>query len=76
MTKSLTLSEEELFEITGYRRGHEQLQWLKQYGVLAKRRPDGTMSVAREHYMRHGTKTAAPAVESRPRLQSEKRRAS
>ena len=69
---SLTLTAEELVEITGYTRGAEQLMWFRGLGVPAKRRADGTVSVAREHYLRAGTKVAP--VESRaPRLKCEQR---
>jgi hypothetical protein len=61
----LTLTPEELVEITGYTRGAEQLKWFRALGVPAKRRADGTMSVAREHYLRAGVK-AAPEEKRRP----------
>jgi Domain of unknown function (DUF4224) len=68
---SLTLTAEELVEITGYTRSFEQLKWFRGLGVPAKRRADGTVSVAREHYLRAGTKVAP--VESRaPRLKCER----
>jgi Domain of unknown function (DUF4224) len=66
---SLTLTPEEILEITGYRRAHEQLRWFKAFGVPAKRRGDGTVSVAREHYLRAGASRASPVtVESSPHL--------
>jgi hypothetical protein len=65
VTKPITLTPEELLEITGYQRAAEQLKWFRALGVPAKRRADGTVSVAREHYLRHGSKGAAAAVESR-----------
>jgi hypothetical protein len=70
---SLTLTPEEILEITGYRRAHEQLMWFKAFGVPAKRRADGTVSVAREHYLQAGSSraSAAPGVEFSPRLRLE-----
>lgn len=66
---SLTLMPEEIVEITGYRRGHEQLRWFRALGVPARRRPDGSVSVAREHYLRAGSSRApTAAVEFEPRL--------
>jgi hypothetical protein len=71
--RSLTLTPEEILEITGYRRAHEQLRWFKALGVPAKRRADGSVSVAREHYLRVGASrtSAAPGVEFSPRLRLE-----
>jgi Domain of unknown function (DUF4224) len=66
---SLTLTTGEIVEITGYRRGHEQLRWFRSLGVPARRRPDGSVSVAREHYLRAGSsKAPTAAVEFEPRL--------
>jgi hypothetical protein len=73
----LTLTDTEIFEITGYRRATEQLAWFKAFGVPAKRRADGTVSVAREHYLRHGAKgaTQTATAEPRPKLQSDRKAA-
>ncbi len=70
---SLTLTPEEIVEITGYRRAHEQITWFKGLGVPAKRRADGSVSVAREHYLRAGSSRASAitGVESAPRLRLE-----
>lgn len=70
---SMTLTPEEIVEITGYRRAHEQLTWFKGLGVPAKRRADGSVSVAREHYLRAGSSRGSPGagVESAPRLRLE-----
>jgi len=72
----LTLTEAEIFEITGYRRAAEQLAWFKALGVQAKRRVDGTVSVARWDYLRHGAAIVAGAtatVEPRPGRQSDRK---
>ncbi|HVC13043.1 MAG TPA: DUF4224 domain-containing protein [Burkholderiales bacterium] len=50
----LTLTAKELVEVTGYKRAAEQLRWLLALGIPAQRRADGTVSVAREHYLRIG----------------------
>jgi hypothetical protein len=70
---SLTLSPEEILEITGYRRAHEQLRWFKALGVPARRRGDGSVSVAREHYLRAGSSRASEVagVEFAPQLRLE-----
>jgi hypothetical protein len=74
VTQPLTLTPEELVEITGYTRGAEQLKWFRALGVPAKRRADGSVSVAREHYLRAGTKAPKAEIESRPRLRCEAER--
>jgi hypothetical protein len=61
----ITLTAEELVEVTGYQRAAEQLKWFKALGVPAKRRADGTVSVAREHYLSIG-KPAAAEIDSTP----------
>jgi hypothetical protein len=65
MSQPITLTPEELVEITGYQRSAEQLKWFRALGVPARRRADGTVSVGREHYLRYGIKAAAAPVESR-----------
>lgn len=71
--ESVTLTPAEIVEITGYRRGHEQLGWFRSLGVPAKRRPDGSVSVAREHYFALGRARdpSIARVESLPRLKLE-----
>ena len=44
---SFTLTSEEIFELTGYRHGAEQLRELLKRGIHAWRRPDGTVCVPR-----------------------------
>lgn len=43
----LTLSQDELRALTGYRRGAEQLAKLREMGIKAHRRRDGSIAVAR-----------------------------
>jgi hypothetical protein len=74
MQTPLTLTHDELIEVTGYTRGAEQLKWFKALGVPARRRADGSVSVCREHYLRAGTKVSPAALDSRPRLRSEQQR--
>lgn len=71
MSQPITLTPEELVQITGYQRAAEQLKWFHALGVPAKRRADGTVSVAREHYLRAGTKQPPVTIESRPKLKCE-----
>ena len=68
----LTLTEAEIFEITGYRRPTAQIDWFRRLGVPAARRADGTVRVAREHYL--GLAPRSPAMpKSRPQLKSDQR---
>lgn len=48
---SLTLTPEELIEVTGYKRGAEQLGYFKELDVPAHRRPDGSVAVVRQHLL-------------------------
>lgn len=72
MTQPITLTAEELVEVTGYQRAAEQLKWFRALGLPAKRRADGTVSVAREHYLYAGKPAAAEIdsklVRPRPRV--------
>lgn len=45
---SLTLSEAELFELTGYKQTSKQIQVLRSRGVDPIRKPDNTLAVMRE----------------------------
>jgi hypothetical protein len=47
----LTLTQEELYEITGYRKPFFQRKFFMALGVPCRRRQDGTLSVCREHYL-------------------------
>ncbi|ACR29190.1 DUF4224 domain-containing protein [Burkholderia glumae] len=49
MSESLTLSEQEIVEATGYRQPCRQLQALMRAGIPADRRPDGSVRVWRHH---------------------------
>jgi hypothetical protein len=44
---SLTLTDDELYEITHYRRAAEQIRELAAMGIKARRRHDGTVCVLR-----------------------------
>jgi hypothetical protein len=63
---SLCLSQSEVFEITGYKRGADQLRALKVRGIPAARRPDGSVSVLRAQL----AMLAAPTAKSEPSLES------
>jgi hypothetical protein len=47
--ESLTLSEKEIIEATGYKQAARQLQALARAGIPADRRPDGSVRVWRHH---------------------------
>lgn len=57
----LILSDEEIYDITHYRRAHEQLRKLKEMGIPATRLHDNTVRVLRMHLI-HPTTTAAPSA--------------
>jgi len=72
---SLQLTNEERIEITGYVRQADQLRYFKALGVPAHRRPDGTVSVCRQHYLdlrRLADNAPAP---DRPKLRSDEKAA-
>lgn len=60
--QSITLTADELFEITKLKQGAAQQRWFRlNYGIEAPRRPDGSISVPRALYMEKiGLKTARP----------------
>lgn len=57
----LSLTDEEVFELTHYRRAHEQLRKLKEMGVPATRLRDNTVRVLRMHLVHPATMPTAPA---------------
>jgi hypothetical protein len=54
---SITLTEAEIFEITGYKQRTKQREFFLRLGVPALPKRDGTLSIARAHYDAavHGT---------------------
>ncbi len=67
---TICLTPDELFEVTGYRRAHEQLEYFRALGVPAHRRPDNTVSVVRQHLLDLQRRADAPSP-PRPRLRSD-----
>jgi hypothetical protein len=66
---SITLSQQEIEEITHLKRPAFQVKFLKQLGIEAKMRPDNTVLV-----MRHNLKPAAnDAAIQQPTLKSSRR---
>nr|WP_198982705.1 DUF4224 domain-containing protein [Herbaspirillum sp. ASV7] len=59
---SLTLTEEEIFEITGYRRPSAQLRALEEMGIPARRRPDNTVMVLRVYVTTRPDADAVPPI--------------
>lgn len=57
----LALTEEEIIELTHYRRAAEQLRKLKEMGVPATRLRDNTVRVLRMHLVHPAAILAAPA---------------
>ncbi|MBB3118874.1 DUF4224 domain-containing protein [Pseudoduganella violacea] len=51
---------EGIYDITHYRRAHEQLRALKELGIPARRRHDNTVCVLRMHTMAPTANLAAP----------------
>ncbi|WP_186087905.1 DUF4224 domain-containing protein [Burkholderia gladioli] len=69
--ESLTLTEHEIIEATGYRQPARQLSTLLKAGIPADRRPDGTVRVWRHHIA--GTPGALSTKERpRPKLKSDR----
>jgi hypothetical protein len=61
---ALSLTEEEIFELTHYRRAHEQLRKLKEIGIPATRLHDNKVLVLRMHLL-HPSAAAAPVAPQR-----------
>ncbi|WP_084152373.1 DUF4224 domain-containing protein [Burkholderia sp. A1] len=61
--ESLTLTEQEIIEATGYRQPARQLSTLLKAGIPADRRPDGTVRVWRHHI---AGISSIPFVKERP----------
>lgn len=57
----LALSDQEVIDLTHYRRAAEQLRALKEMGVPATRLRDNTVRVLRMHLMHPAAMVAAPA---------------
>lgn len=70
---SLTLTEEEIVEATGYRMHSKQLASLKKAGIPCDQRPDGTVRVWRHHVF--GTPAAPRKERLRPQLSSDRKAA-
>lgn len=71
---SLTLTEAEIIEATGYRQPCRQLDALLRAGIPADRRPDGSVRVWRHHVT--GAAAAQPQQRRRePKLKSDRKAA-
>lgn len=64
---NLTLTQEELIEITGYKLASKQLDMLRAWGLPAQLRRNNTVSLGREHYTRWQTEQNRSGVQS-PKL--------
>lgn len=53
MAETITLTEPELVEITGYKRTKEQKRHFDGLGVPSVVRPDGSLSVVRAHLLNY-----------------------
>lgn len=62
----LILSEDEVYELTHYRRAAEQLRQLKEMGVPATRLRDNTVRVLRMHLIQPAAMVQAPAPQRKP----------
>jgi len=72
--ESLTLTESEIVEATGYKQAFKQLSALKRAGIIADRRPDGSVRVWRHHVAGIGVQKAE--VQRRePKLKSDRKAA-
>jgi hypothetical protein len=73
--ESLTLSQQEIIEATGYKRAAEQLIALLKAGIPADRRPDGSVRVWRHHIAGVGALKQQKAPRRRPELASDRKAA-
>lgn len=67
---TLCLTPAELHEVTGYRRGADQLAYFRALGIPAHRRPDGSVSVVKQHLLELRRLADAQSA-SRPHLRSD-----
>lgn len=67
MSKSLSLTEQELVQITGYSRPTNQLKILQSLGIPARCRPDNTILVLRMHMIHPAS---IPTATNAPKLKS------
>ena len=51
MTDRLLLTQREIIEVTGYRRRQSQARWCLENGIEFRYRRDGSLVVAREHFL-------------------------
>jgi transposase InsO family protein len=66
----LTLSAEEIYALTGYRRASNQLRVLREMNIPARRRPDNAVTVMRMHCLHPAT--LQPQV-NKPQLKSHRK---
>lgn len=65
---SITLTPDELFEVTGYRQPKKQLEALRKRGIEPIVKPDNSLAVLREWIVVIGTKSKIEAA--RPQLRA------
>ena len=65
---NLTLTAEELIDLTGYKRPAGQFRVLLELGFRAWRRADGSIVVLRSQISQPGSSSSFPALPKRPRL--------
>ncbi|WP_429355134.1 DUF4224 domain-containing protein [Paraburkholderia sp. 32] len=70
--QSLTLSEAEIVEATGYRQPCRQLAALQRVGIPADRRPDGSVRVWRHHITGIASQAAQQQRRREPKLKSDR----
>ena len=58
---ALTMSDSEIFEVTGYKQPARQRRFFERLGIPVHTRPDGSVSVCRHHYLELKTKAEAKA---------------
>ncbi len=73
--QSLTLTETEIVEATGYRQPCRQLDALHRAGIPADRRPDGSVRVWRHHITGIAAPATSQAQRARPKLRSQRKAA-
>ncbi|MDB5777543.1 MAG: hypothetical protein JWP38_3676 [Herbaspirillum sp.] len=65
-SQPITLTDEEIKELTGYARPAYQLRVLKELGIQARKRPDNSVLVLRMHCMMPAVTAANDAPKLRP----------
>lgn len=56
---TLTMTESEIYEVTGYKQPARQRRYFESLGIPVHTRPDGSVSVCRHHFLELKTRAEA-----------------